>query len=85
MIKSSKSSPRKRVVMSKLTKNDKAFIEFVRRECKRVGIKMDLRPTGYLRIGNIRCSGYFDADNLSLFALLIDLTSLVSLYTSTVI
>ena len=54
------------MVMSKLTKNDKAFIEFVRQECKRVGIKMDLRPTGYLRIGNIRCSGYFDADNRKL-------------------
>jgi hypothetical protein len=50
----------------RLSKNDKAFIEFVKAECKMHGIKCDLRPTTYIRQGKIRCSGWFDADNAEL-------------------
>ena len=46
--------------MNKLTSNDKAFIKFVKEECKRVGIKCDLRSVGWVRTDGVRCSGYFD-------------------------
>lgn len=50
----------------KLTKNDKAFIEFVKAECKMHGIKCDLRPTTYVLQGKSACAGWFDADNAKL-------------------
>ena len=62
MTKSLRNSRKRKVVTTKFSKNDLAFIEFVKQECKRVGIKCDLRPTKYVRMGNIRCSGYFDSD-----------------------
>ena len=45
----------------------KAFIDFVKRECKRYGVKTDFRKVKYLRMsGNIKCSGYFDSENQKL-------------------
>lgn len=49
-------------MMARFTKEDLAFIEHVKAECKRTGIKCDLRPTKYLKLSNIRCSGYFDSE-----------------------
>lgn len=50
-----------------MTKKEKEFIEFVRSECKKYGIKFELRPTKYLVLsGNIRCGGYFDDENKKL-------------------
>lgn len=46
-----------------MTRNDKRFIQFVKDECKRYGVKCDLRPTKYVKLGNIECSGWFDSDN----------------------
>jgi hypothetical protein len=60
--KSIRNSQRK--VVNKLTKNDVAFIEHVKINCKELGVKVDLRPTRYVKIdSNIKCSGYFDSDN----------------------
>lgn len=53
-------------MMARFTKEDLAFIEHVKAECKRVGIKCDLRPTRYVKISNIVCSGYFDCDGKAL-------------------
>lgn len=53
-------------MMARFTKEDLAFIEHVKAECKRTGIKCDLRPTKYVKISNIVCSGYFDADGKAL-------------------
>ena len=45
-------------------KTKKQFIDHVKTECKKYGIKCDLRPVKYLRLsGNIKCSGYFDETN----------------------
>lgn len=45
----------------KLSKNDKAFIQFVKDECKRLGVKQNIRNVKYLKISpKIKCSGYFD-------------------------
>ena len=45
-------------------KNTQAFIDHVKRECKKYGIKASLRNTKYVKLsGNIKCSGYFDDDN----------------------
>ncbi len=49
-------------MMERFTKDDLAFIEHVKAECKRTGIKCDLRSTRYVKINNIGCSGYFDSD-----------------------
>jgi hypothetical protein len=47
--------------MKRLNKNDKAFIQFVKDECKRLGIKTHIKNVKYVKLsGNIRCSGYFD-------------------------
>lgn len=47
--------------MKRLTTKDKQFIEHVKVECKKAGIKADLRNVGYVKLGpSIRCSGYFD-------------------------
>lgn len=50
----------KKVVKIKFTKQDSAFIEFVKSECARTGIKCDLRLVKWLRSDGVRCSGYFD-------------------------
>lgn len=63
MKKKSLKSSRKRVV-NKITKNDLAFIEFVKAECKALGVKVDLRPSSYVKLDkNIKCSGWFDSAN----------------------
>lgn len=45
-----------------------AFVDYVKKECKKHGIKLDLRKrSSYLRLsGNIKCSGYFDSGNMEL-------------------
>ncbi len=46
-----------------MTKADKEFIQFVKQECKRYGVKCDLRPTKYVKLsGSIKCSGWFDSE-----------------------
>jgi hypothetical protein len=59
MKKKSIRSSQKRVE-NKLTKNDKAFIAFVKAECKRTNVKCSLRPTKWLKCDGKACSGYFD-------------------------
>ncbi len=45
----------------------KAFIKHVRSECRRTGIKVELRQVKYLRLGQgMKCSGYFDEENRKL-------------------
>ena len=40
------------------------FIDHVKSECKKYGIKAQLKKTKYLVLsGNIKCSGYFDDEN----------------------
>lgn len=40
------------------------FINFVKDQCKKYGIKPDFRKVKYLRMSdNIKCSGYFDYEN----------------------
>jgi hypothetical protein len=46
-----------------MTKNDKAFVEYVKAHCKELGIKCDLRPTHFVYCGSIKCAGYFDSDS----------------------
>lgn len=47
-----------------MNKQEKSFVDYVKAECKKYGIKCDLRPVKYLKLsGNIRCSGYFDETN----------------------
>jgi hypothetical protein len=44
-----------------MTRKEKAFVELVKAECKKNGVKYKLNPVKYLKLsGNIRCSGYFD-------------------------
>jgi hypothetical protein len=44
-----------------MTKKEKAFVDHVKLECKKYGIKCSLRPVKYLKLSNsIKCSGYFD-------------------------
>lgn len=65
-MKRSLKKSQKKIKRSKLTKNDKAFIEFVKEECKRTGIKCDLRPTTFVKADGIMCAGYFDETNMQL-------------------
>jgi hypothetical protein len=45
----------------KLSKNDKAFIQHVKDECKRLGVKQHIKDVKYVKLSpTIRCSGYFD-------------------------
>ena len=47
--------------MRKYTKQDKAFIQFVKDECKRLGVKNHIKDVKFVKISpSIRCSGYFD-------------------------
>lgn len=66
MKKKSLKNSQKRVV-NKFTKNDLAFINFVKAECKELGVKVDLRPSKYVKLDkNIQCSGWFDSANKEL-------------------
>lgn len=50
-----------------MNKKAKDFIKYVKSECKKHGIKCDLRKTKYVKLsGNIKCSGYFDEDEPAL-------------------
>jgi hypothetical protein len=45
----------------------KTFVDYVKQECKANGIKVELRPTKYVKLsGNIKCSGYFDDGEMKL-------------------
>jgi hypothetical protein len=45
------------------TKKELAFIEYVKGECKKYGVKCKLRPTKYVKMdGNVKCSGWFDEE-----------------------
>ena len=45
------------------TKKELAFIQFVKDECKKYGVKCKLRPTKYVIMdGNVKCSGWFDEE-----------------------
>lgn len=45
--------------------NEKEFIKFVKQECKKYGIKCELKNTKTINFGeNSRCSGYFDGGSL---------------------
>ena len=45
----------------RLSKNDKAFIQHVKDECKRLGVKTHIKDVKYVKLSpSIRCSGYFD-------------------------
>ena len=49
--------------------NDLAFIDFLKQECKRVGIKCILKNVKSVKLSegsNARCSGYFDSENKEL-------------------
>jgi len=49
--------------------NDFAFIDFLKQECKRVGIKCILKNVKSVKLSegsNARCSGYFDSENKEL-------------------
>jgi hypothetical protein len=53
--------------MKKLSKQELAFIEKIKTECKEYGIKVDLRNTKYLILEkNVKCAGYFDHENCKL-------------------
>ena len=66
MKKKSLKSSRKKVV-NNFSKNDLAFIDFVKTECKALGVKVDLRPSTYVKLDkNIKCSGWFDSDGKQL-------------------
>ena len=42
----------------KLSKNDKAFIQHVKDECKRLGVKTHIKDVKYVKLSpSIRCSG----------------------------
>ena len=50
-----------------MEKKTKEFIKYVKGECKKYGVKCDLRNTKYVKLsGNIKCSGYFDEDQPAL-------------------
>lgn len=39
------------------------FIKYVKSECKKSGVKVDIRNVSYVKMsGNIKCSGYFDSE-----------------------
>jgi hypothetical protein len=49
----------------KFTRKQKEFIKFVKDECKKYGVKCDLRKGKYVKIDpNIKCSGFFDEKSL---------------------
>ena len=50
-----------------MNKKAKEFIKYVKDECKKYGIKCDLRRTKYVRLpGKLKCSGYFDDQDMEL-------------------
>jgi phosphorylcholine metabolism protein LicD len=50
-----------------MNKKSKDFIKYVKSECKKYGVKCDLRNTKYVKLsGNIKCSGYFDEETPTL-------------------
>lgn len=51
----------------------KSFIKHVKSECRRTGIKVELRTVKYLKLGQgMKCSGYFDEANRKLVVALLN-------------
>ena len=47
--------------MIKRTDKEERFVKWVKKQCRKYGVKVRLKNVKYLRLsGNIRCSGYFD-------------------------
>jgi hypothetical protein len=47
--------------MIKRTDKEERFVRWVKKQCRKHGVKCKLKNVSYLRLsGNIRCSGYFD-------------------------
>lgn len=47
--------------MKKVTYKEKAFIKWVKKQCKLYGVKCSLRHVSYVKVdNNIQCAGYFD-------------------------
>lgn len=44
----------------KFTRKEKEFIEFVKSECKELGVKCELKNTKYVKVDGIPCSGFFE-------------------------
>jgi hypothetical protein len=45
------------------TKKELAFIEYVKGECKKYGVKCKLKSVKYVKMdGNVKCSGWFDEE-----------------------
>ena len=44
-----------------MTDKEMRFVKWVKKQCRKHGVKCDLRNVTYLKLGgNIKCSGYFD-------------------------
>ena len=53
--------------MIKRTQKELGFIQFVKAECKKYGVKCSLRNTKYVKMdGNVKCSGWFDEEEPAL-------------------
>jgi hypothetical protein len=45
----------------------KTFVDHVKKECRKKGIKFDLRPSKYVKLSeSMQCSGWFDSENMAL-------------------
>lgn len=53
-------------MLNKSNPTIKRFIQHIKSECKARGVKVDLRPGAYVKIGAIKCSGYFDEQDKKL-------------------
>ena len=52
-----------------MNKKDRDFIEMVKSECKRLGVKCKIKDVKYLKLSpKIRCSGYFDDEKSPVLA-----------------
>ena len=43
-----------------MKKSYENFLELVKKKCKKHGVKLDIRNTTFVKLDNIKCSGYFD-------------------------
>jgi hypothetical protein len=42
------------------------LVELIKKNCKEYGVKLDIRPTSYVKIDSSRCSGFFDPEEENL-------------------
>jgi hypothetical protein len=52
--------------MSRLKAADKAFISYVKEECKKYGVKCDIRDVKSVEADGVTCSGYFNESDKTL-------------------